>query len=108
NTPTVYARRARHARDAAQTIAYSTRHFTRADDVRAARLTDYATRCADLAHLAAGRQDTIRARTAGDHADDTRAAWRIVRFDRERRAGLRGLPAGGMVPTAQRVPMEQQ
>ncbi|WP_193118431.1 hypothetical protein [Brachybacterium tyrofermentans] len=107
NTATAYARRARAARDAARTIAAQTRHFTRADDQRAARLGDYATRCAQLAYAAAGT-DSRPMRLAGDHEDDTWAAWQIIRHDRQRRAGLRGLRSGQILPTEQQVPMHLQ
>lgn len=108
NTPTAYARRARAARDAARTIAASSRHFTRADDERAARLVDYADRCATLAYRAAGWTSVRPVDQAMDHTVDTRTAWLTIRHDRERLAGLRGLRGGGWVAEADRVPMHEQ
>lgn len=83
NTATAYAARARAAAETAKALALTRRPYTRWDDERAARLADFAQRCAQLAYRAGGQKDSRPMRAAGEYADDTRAAWIHIRQARE-------------------------
>ena len=82
NTVTAYANRARAARNAARDLAAKGGPFTRLDDVRAARLADYARRCDDLASIADGDRVSETFRWAGDYADETYRIWFNLRASR--------------------------
>lgn len=82
NTVTAYANRARAARNAARDLVAKGGPFTRLDDVRAAHLADYASRCEDLANIADGDRVSEAFRRAGDYADETHQIWFDLRASR--------------------------
>lgn len=82
NTVTAYANRARAARNAARDLVAKGGPFTRLDDVRAAHLADYASRCEELANIADGDRVSETFRRAGDYADETHKIWFALRASR--------------------------
>ena len=82
NTVTAYANRARAARNAARDLFSKGAPFSRLDDVRAAHLADYASRCEELANIADGDRVSETFRRAGDYADETHKIWFDLRASR--------------------------